>query len=135
MGKEAYKMKKSLAIGIALAVVLSGSSFFSPAPAILGLNTAYASVSQMTVSESTMYTKMSNRTRFAVYVYSGGSYREYASSASNPRSAAQEILNTVRSGKFRTSNSSLYQAFLQNRGFRPEGSFTKYGTTVYCFAG
>jgi len=128
-------MKKSLTVGIALAVVLSGSSLFSPVPAVWGMSTAQASVSQMTVSESTMYTKMSNRTRFAVYVYSSGSYREYASSAPDARKAAIEIMNTVRSGAFRTSNSSLYQAFLQNRGFRAQDSYTKYGTKVYCFAG
>lgn len=127
-------MKKSLVAGIALAVVLSGGSFFSPAPTLWGPQAAYASVSQMTVSESTMYTKMSNRTRFAIYTGSGSSYYEYASLAKGPDAAASELVAAARSGSFLTSNSSLYQALMRQRGVRYQGYFVKYGTTIYRLA-
>lgn len=154
--------RKSIIAGMTLALLLGGGGYFSNMNTDTAIGAAYAatsntpinsgrihphqgsmqssarnfgSVNVMSVSESTMNSKMTNTSRYAVYVGNGGSYTEYWSTASDVNDAARAILQRVNRGTFRTSNYRLYQSMLNYGHFSSDGTYSNHGNTVYRFRG
>ena len=96
-------------------------------------SSSYGSVNVMTVSKSTMESKMTNTSRYAVYVGQGSSYTEYWSTASDADKAARDIIHRVSYGYFQTSNSRLYYSMMRQGSFSSDGTYSNHGNTVYCF--
>lgn len=94
---------------------------------------SYGPVSVSTVNESTMLSKMTNTSRYAVYVGQGSTYTEYYSTASNADDAARAILARVSYGYFQTSNPRLYNSMLRYGSFSSVKTYSNHGNTVYCF--
>lgn len=152
-------IRKSIVAGLALALFLGGGGYFSgivcdTGCAYAATSTSYGSpgsyrtrrtsdrsqrtyqsgsVNVMSVSESTMLSKMTNTSRYAVYVGTSSPYTEYWSTASNSDDAAQAILSRVRSGYFQTSNSRLYSSMMRYGSFSAVKTYSNHGNTVYCF--
>ena len=96
-------------------------------------SSSLASVSVMQVNESTMESKMTNNSRYAVYVGTGAPYTEYWTTASTADDAAKAILSRVRNGYFRTSNARLYNSMMRMGSFSAVKTYLSHGSTVYCF--
>ncbi len=96
-------------------------------------SSSLASVSVMQVNESTMESKMTNNSRYAVYVGTGAPYTEYWTTASTADDAAKAILSRVRNGYFRTSNARLYNSMMRMGSFSAVKTYPSHGSTVYCF--
>lgn len=155
-------IRKSVIAGLSLALLLAGGGYFSSIDhdAAVGVSYAatsmpntspqssrrgptqqartqrqssYGSVNVMSVSESTMQSKMTNTSRYAVNVGTSSPYTEYWSTASNSDDAAKAILHRVSSGYFQTSNARLYNSMLRYGSFSTVKTYSNHGSTVYCF--
>lgn len=96
-------------------------------------SSSLAAVSVMQVSQSTMESKMTNNSRYAVFVGTNAPYTEYWTTAPTADEAARAILSRVRNGYFRTSNSRLYDSMRSQGSFYADKTYSSHGSTVYCF--
>lgn len=136
---------KAIIAGLTAAILFSGGYFTSPsfnptsgqafaATIIPGKNAGkVAPVSVMQVSESTMQGKMTNTSRYAVFVGTSAPFTEYWTTAPTADEAAQAILSRVQSGYFRTSNARLYNSMMRKGSFYADKTYPSHGSTVYCF--
>lgn len=92
-----------------------------------------ASVSVVQVNQSTFESKITNTSRYSVYVGQSAPYTEYYTTASNADAAAKAILNKVSNGYFQTSNSQLYNSMKSYGRFSLVKTYSSHGNTVYCF--
>ena len=113
------KLKKVLSVAFAM-LVLSSSLCF-------------ASVSQQSISESTMKTKCTDQARASVYVKNGSSYTEYWCTRSGPP-AAHEIAAELSNGvEVYTPNKVIYSTWKSMGAVRDLGSMRVPGVDVYHF--
>ena len=96
-------------------------------------SSSLAAVSVMQVSQSTMESKLTNTSRYAVFVGTNAPYTEYWTTAPTADQAARAILSRVRNGYFRTSNSRLYDSMRSQGSFYADKTYPNHGSTVYCF--
>ena len=96
-------------------------------------SSSLAAVSVMQVSQSTMESKLTNTSRYAVFVGTNAPYTEYWTTAPTADEAARAILSRVRNGYFRTSNSRLYDSMRSQGSFYADKTYPNHGSTVYCF--
>ena len=96
-------------------------------------SSSLAAVNVMQVSQSTMESKLTNTSRYAVFVGTNAPYTEYWTTAPTADEAARAILSRVRNGYFRTSNSRLYDSMRSQGSFYADKTYSNHGSTVYCF--
>ena len=100
---------------------------------VLSSSLCFASVSQQSISESTMKTKCTDQARASVYVKNGSSYTEYWCDRWG-KPAAQEIAAQLSNGaEVYTPNKVIYNALKEMGAVNALGSMRVPGVEVYHF--